>query len=63
MTRKVAEARPQTPTTMDGDMPAIRLPTQTYRQRQVDELYDLYDLVMIERLLKGHPSLEELIGS
>jgi hypothetical protein len=32
------------------------------RQRQIDELYDLYDLVMIERLLERHPSLKKLSG-
>jgi len=35
---------------------------RTGRTRQMDELYDLYDLLMIERLLKRHPSLKQFTG-
>lgn len=33
------------------------------QQRQVDELYDLFDTVMIESLLKRHPSLNKFSGA
>ncbi len=63
MIRANAEVQDRTPLSMDQAVPTAPLPRQTYRQRQVDELFDLYDLVMIDRLLKGHPTLEKLIGS
>jgi len=41
--------------------PSMRV--QNGRQRQVDELYDLFDTVMIESLLKRHPSLNKFSGA
>ncbi|MGD8478039.1 MAG: hypothetical protein PVH05_14210 [Burkholderiales bacterium] len=35
----------------------------TGRERQINELYDLFDQVMIERLLKRHPSLDKVKGA
>jgi hypothetical protein len=36
---------------------------RTSRQRQIDELYELYDLAMIECLLKRPPSLDSNSGA
>ena len=44
-----------------GATPSMR--TRNGRQRQVDELYDLFDTVMIESLLKRHPSLNKFSGA
>ena len=35
----------------------------THRQRQVEELYDWYDFLMLDSLLKRHPTPEEHTGS
>lgn len=42
-------------------MPRTR--PRTNCQRQIDELYDLYDLAMIECLLKRPPSLDSFSGA
>lgn len=45
------------------EMIAQRTPRLTHRQRQVEELYDLYDFLMLDSLLKRHPTPEEHTGS
>jgi hypothetical protein len=34
-----------------------------HRQRPIDEFQDLYDFLMIESLLKHHPTIDKLIRS
>jgi hypothetical protein len=38
-------------------------PKLTHRQRQVEELFELYDFLMLDSLLKRHPTPEEHTGS
>ena len=38
-------------------------PKLTHRQRQVEEVYELYDFRILDSLLKRHPTPEEQIGS
>ena len=63
MTRQGADSTsiPSTTRHLSSATPTMRL--RNGRQRQVDELYDLYDTVMIESLLKRHPSLNKFSGA
>ena len=38
-------------------------PRLTHRQRQVEDVYDLYDFLILDSLLKRHPTPEEQTGS
>lgn len=38
-------------------------PRLTHRQRQVEEVYELYDFLILDSLLKRHPTPEEHTGS
>lgn len=42
---------------------ARRTPRLTHGQRQVEELYDLYDFLILDRLLKSRSTPEEHTGS
>ena len=63
VTRSNSEAATSAQISAENNVPAAHRPGLSHRQRQVDELFNLYDIVMIDRLLKGHPTLEKLIGS
>ena len=47
----------------DSNIPARATTRLTHRQRQVEELYDLYDFLMLGSLLKRRPTPEEHTGS
>lgn len=47
----------------NSDMVTRRTPKLTHRQRQVEEVYELYDFLMLDSLLKRPPTPEEHTGS